>query len=107
MAGFSTRRARPHRNGACTSSRSRGASMRIGDRVFWEDCDPDGIRGNGTVVSLEYEPVDDGTLIGIDMDEGGFVMAFRHDLREEIVSPSRAAAVPHTPQVRPDLRAAV
>ena len=57
--------------------------MRIGDRVFWEDSDADGNRGIGTVVSLEYEPVDDGTLIGIDMDDGSFVEAFRHELKME------------------------
>ena len=55
--------------------------MRIGDRVFWEDSDPDGSSGIGTVVSLECEPVDDGTLIGIDMDDGIFVEAFRHELK--------------------------
>jgi hypothetical protein len=58
--------------------------MRIGDRVFWEDSHPDGNSGIGTVVSLECEPVDDGTLIGIDMDDGCFVEAFRHELRTDM-----------------------
>ena len=58
--------------------------MRIGDRVFWEDSHPDGNSGIGTVVSLECEPVDDGTLIGIDTDDGCFVEAFRHELRTDM-----------------------
>jgi hypothetical protein len=59
--------------------------MRIGDRVFWDDSDSDGKSRTGTVVSLECEPVDDGTLIGIDMDDGGFVEAFRHEVRMDTV----------------------
>ena len=66
--------------------------MRIGDRVFWEDSDPDGNSGSGTVVSVECEPVDEGTLIGIDMDDGRFVEAFCHELRMEMVGPSSKAA---------------
>ena len=66
--------------------------MRIGDRVFWEDSDPDGNSGSGTVVSVECEPVDEGTLIGVDMDDGSFVEAFRHELRMEMVGPSSKAA---------------
>jgi hypothetical protein len=65
--------------------------MRIGDRVFWEDSDPDGNSGFGTVVSVECEPVDEGTLIGVDMDDGSFVEAFRHELRMEIRPYSKAA----------------
>ena len=45
----------------------------------------DGNIGIGTVVSLECEPVDDGTVIGIDMDDGSFVEAFRHELRTDMV----------------------
>ena len=66
--------------------------MRIGDRVFWEDSDPDGNGGSGTVVSIEYEPVDEGTLIGVDMDNGSFVETFRHELRMEMVGPYSEAA---------------
>ena len=67
--------------------------MRIGDRVFWEDADPHGSSGNGTVVSVECEPVDEGTVIGIDMDDGSFVEAFRDGLRTEMVGQfSKAAA---------------
>jgi hypothetical protein len=66
--------------------------MRIGDRVFWEDSDPDGNSGIGTVVSVACEPVDEGTLIGIDMDDGSFVEAFRHELRMEMVGPFSKAA---------------
>ena len=66
--------------------------MRIGDRVFWEDSDPGGNRGIGTVVSVECEPVDEGTLIGIDMDDGSFVESFRHELRMEMVRPYSKAA---------------
>ena len=66
--------------------------MRIGDRVFWEDSDPDGNSGFGTVVSVEYDPVDEGTLIGVDMEDGSFVEAFRHELRMEMVGPFSKAA---------------
>ena len=66
--------------------------MRIGDRVVWEDADPLGKSGIGTVVSLECEPVDEGTIIGIDMDDGSFVEAFRDGLRTEMTAPSRMAA---------------
>ena len=66
--------------------------MRIGDRVIWEDSDLDGSSGLGTVVSMECEPVDEGTLIGVDMDDGSFVEAFRHELRMEMVGPSSKAA---------------
>lgn len=66
--------------------------MRIGDRVFWADSDPEGKSGNGTVVSLQYEPVDEGTLVGIDMDDGSFVEAFRYELRTEMVGLRGAAA---------------
>ena len=52
--------------------------MRIGDRVFWEDSNPDGNSGSGTVVSVECEPVNEGTLIGVDLDDGMFVETFRH-----------------------------
>ena len=66
--------------------------MRIGDRVFWEDSDPGGNGGIGTVVSVECEPVDEGTLIGLDMDDGSFVETFRHELRMEMVGPDSKAA---------------
>ena len=66
--------------------------MRIGDRVFWEDSYPDGNSGIGTVVSVACEPVDEGTLIGIDMDDGSFVEAFRHELTMEMVGLSNKAA---------------
>ena len=66
--------------------------MRIGDRVFWEDSDPDGSSGFGTVVAVACEPVDESTLIGIDMDDGSFVEAFRHELAMEMVEPSSKAA---------------
>ena len=66
--------------------------MRIGDRVSWEDSDPDGNRGLGTVVSVECEPVDEGTLISVDMDDGSFVEVFRHELKMEMVGPYRKAA---------------
>jgi hypothetical protein len=42
-------------------------------------------------VSVECEPVDEGTLIGVDMDDGSFVEAFRHELRMEIRPYSKAA----------------
>lgn len=67
--------------------------MRIGDRVFWNDAGPLGNSGSGTVVSLDREPVDEGTVVGIDMDDGRFVEAFREGLTLEIVGPcSKAAA---------------
>ena len=66
--------------------------MRIGDRVFWEDSDPDGNSGSGTVVSVECEPVNESTLIGVDMDDGRFVETFRHELRMEMVGPYIKAA---------------
>ena len=66
--------------------------MRIGDRVFWEDSNPDGNSGSGTVVSVECEPVNEGTLIGVDLDDGMFVETFRHELRMERVGPSSKAA---------------
>ena len=66
--------------------------MRIGDRVFWEDSDRDGNSGIGTVVSVACEPVDEGTLIGIDMDDGSFVEAFRNELTMELVGLSSKAA---------------
>ena len=66
--------------------------MRNGDRVFWEESDPDGNSGIGTVMSVACEPVDEGTLIGIDMDEGRFVEDFRHELAMEMVGLSSKAA---------------
>ena len=66
--------------------------MRIGDRVFWEDSDHGGNSGLGTVVSVECEPVDEGTLIDVDMDDGSCVETFRHELRMETVGPSSKAA---------------
>ena len=60
--------------------------MRIGDRVFWEDPDAGGYIGIGTVVSLQCEPVAEGTVIGIDMDDGRFVEAFRDELRSSLAT---------------------
>jgi hypothetical protein len=54
--------------------------MKAGDRVHWTDPDGGLASGNGTITRLQYEPVDEDTIISLRMDDGGEVEALRHEL---------------------------
>lgn len=60
--------------------KSRKKTLRVGSRVYWNDPDTDGNSGYGTVVKLQYTPVDSDTVISLKMDDEGEVEAFRHEL---------------------------
>jgi hypothetical protein len=46
-------------------------TVKVGQRVYWNDPDDGFSSGNGKVVALQYEPVDSHTVISLEMDDGG------------------------------------
>jgi hypothetical protein len=53
----------------------------IGLRVFWRDPDPDlDCSGVGMIVHMQHDPPFADSVIDLDMDGGGEVEAFPHEL---------------------------
>jgi hypothetical protein len=55
-------------------------TVKLGQRVFWTDPDGDISSGIGTVTSLQYEPVDEDTIVGLTLDGGSEVEALVSEL---------------------------
>lgn len=63
-----------------------GGTIKVGDRVFWNDPDDGLASGYGTITALLYEPVDEDTIISIRKDDGGEAEALAHELNLVAVS---------------------
>lgn len=60
--------------------------LKVGDRVFWNDPDPDpdsNCSGPGVVTSINGLPIDDDSIIAVQKDDGGEVEAPPWELEKE------------------------
>ena len=54
--------------------------LTVGQRVYWDDPDEGSCSGYGTVVELQYEPVDEDTIVSLKMEDEAEVEALPHEL---------------------------